>query len=157
MKKKYHLLLLVVILVFSLSIACTPQKKPTPVPKTNVSKEETPKATDNTRKAKAIADIIVKEKNDVKSATVVLTDNKAYVGINLKANVTGVNAENIKKDIATIVRNEDKSIDNVYVTEDADIVQRLKNIAGDIEKGKPVSGFLDEIEIMFKRITPSAK
>lgn len=161
MKSKGITLLLIACIIFSLFIGCTPQKRPapapTPAPKKSLTQKETKMTTDNTVKARTVADMIVKKHTDINSATVVLADTKAYVGIDLKANLSKTSAEKIKKDVADIVRNQDTRVKTVYVTEDADTVTRLKKVAKDTESGKPISGFLNELETMFKRITPSTK
>jgi len=44
---------------------------------------------------------------------------------------------------------------NNYIQEDADTFTRFGEIAMDIADGKPISGFMEEIENFFTRITPT--
>jgi len=39
--------------------------------------------------------------------------------------------------------------------EDADTFTRMKEMVDDIADGKPVSGFIDELDNMFTRVMPS--
>jgi len=43
----------------------------------------------------------------------------------------------------------------VGVSADPDIWKRIVSMADDIEDGKPLSGFANEIEEIFRRIAPS--
>lgn len=54
------------------------------------------------------------------------------------------------------VRNADRDITRVSVSADPDIFTRIDNIARDIGRGRPLSGFGDEIEEIIRRITPGA-
>jgi len=164
-RNKITALLLVLALVLSLSfgIGCTPQKKPAPVPEDSrdnmTDRDDRTNITDNetTRKAARIAQTIADKNPSVNSATVVLANETVYVGIDLEADVTGSKAEAVKREVAKMVKQVEPDVNTVYVTEDADTYTRLQKIARDIENGRPVSGFLDEIQNMFKRITPSMK
>ncbi|MFZ5944196.1 MAG: YhcN/YlaJ family sporulation lipoprotein [Bacillota bacterium] len=167
---KKLIMLLVIILIAALMIgsACTPQKRPAPAPnpapnnndpgvgdtrmedrnnnRTNTAQQE---------KAERLAQKIVRSVDNVNSVTVVFAEEIAYVGIDLYANISGNEAENIKKQVARVVKEDDPDIETVYVTQDADTYTRLQRIARDIEGGRPLSGFLDELQNMFRRITPS--
>jgi len=54
-----------------------------------------------------------------------------------------------------VVKKTDTEIETVYVMEDADTFTRMKEIGEDIANGKPVSGFAEELENMFVRVTPT--
>ena len=56
-----------------------------------------------------------------------------------------------------MVKKTDTEIETVYVMEDANTFTRMKEIGEDIANGKPVSGFVAELENMFVRVTPSPK
>jgi len=165
-KNKTIVLLLVVILlfVFTLGIACTPQQRPAPAPRTNdpgtgdTRMEQDNRNENNNEaqsKAKRLAEKIVDQVQGINSATVVFAEEIAYVGIDLHANYTGDEAENVKEQVARIVKQDDPDIETVYVTQDADTFTRMQKIGQDIENGRPISGFLDELQNMFKRVTPS--
>jgi YhcN/YlaJ family sporulation lipoprotein len=63
----------------------------------------------------------------------------------------------IKNEVTNTVKKEDSKIKTVYVTADADSVTRIKKFAADIAKGRPVSGFINELNEIGRRVTPSAK
>ncbi len=93
----------------------------------------------------------------IKSASVVVSGNNAYVGINIDVSGNLDNTkkvQNLKKLAADMVRKTDSSITTVYISADADFVQRLTKIANDIRNGTPVEGFRDELTELVKRITP---
>lgn len=96
--------------------------------------------------------------DSVNSATVVLANGSAWVGIDMKASTTTPTmTDEIKNQVTQLVKTEDQSIQTVYVTADADTVTRLKNIAQGLASGRPVSGFVQELGEIGRRITPSAR
>jgi YhcN/YlaJ family sporulation lipoprotein len=159
MKKKKLIITLVLLLTFSLviSFACAPQRRPAPAPDNNMTQNQNKTNTNDTARAKAIRDSIVKNHKDINGATVVLSDSTAYVGLDLKGNVSGSTADRLKTEVADTVKNQDRSIDRVLVSSDVKIVTRLKQIGRDIENGRPISGFINELDTMFRRVTPSGK
>lgn len=137
--------------------ACSPQKRPAPTPDQQVpapGPDTTPQATEDNKKADMLASKI-SDMSEVNSATVVLADRNAWVGVDLKAqtNLT----DTVKDNIIDRVKKEDKDIKTVYVTADADTVTRLRNIARDIAGGRPLSGFMDELNEIGNRIMPMQK
>ena len=93
--------------------------------------------------------------NDVNSATVVISGDTAIVGIDMKNNLEGNITDDLKGKVRKIVKDTDDKIDNVSVTADPDLYQRLSNMARDIRNGKPISGFSKEIQEILRRITPN--
>lgn len=156
-KRKILLTLFTVIFILSLAVAtaCNPVRRPGPV-----QPAPTPPApvapTQDTARAQALAKKI-SEMKDINAATVVLSGNKAWVGIDLVAKAEKKMTNAMKNEVTTLVKKEDKKIATVYVTADADTVTRLRNIARDIADGKPLSGFAKELNEIGRRITPSAK
>lgn len=158
-KRKVILIFFTAMLMLCVGVAtaCNLAKRPGPVqPAPTPSAPKTTPTTDDGATAKALARKISEMKN-VNSATVVLSGNSAWVGVDLAANLENKMTNNMKNEITEIVKKEDKKINTVYVTADADTVTRLRNIAGDIASGKPVSGFINELNEIGRRITPSAK
>ncbi len=146
-RRKNFVLLLTVMFVFSavIATACNPAQRPAP----------TTPAKDTTR-AQALAEKISDLKN-VNSATVVVSGDTAWVGVDLAAKLENKMTNAMKNEITNLVKKEDTKITTVYVTADADTVTRLRNIAKDITAGKPISGFINELNEIGRRITPSAK
>ena len=156
-KRKVLCTLFTVIFILSVfaATACNPARRPGPV-----QPAPTPPApvapTQDTARAQALAKKISAMKN-INAATVVLSGNKAWVGIDLAAKAEKKMTNAMKNEVTTLVKKEDKKIATVYVTADADTVTRLRNIARDIADGKPLSGFAKELNEIGRRITPSAK
>ncbi|MDX9871531.1 MAG: YhcN/YlaJ family sporulation lipoprotein [Clostridia bacterium] len=94
---------------------------------------------------------------EVNKATVVVNGNQAWVGVDLKAGAGARLTEKLKTKIMEMVKVQSNQISTVYVTADADVVTRLKNIADDIAAGKPVSGFRDELNDITTRIMPKVQ
>src|SRR5690625_3825148 len=60
--------------------------------------------------------------------------------------------DEVKNQIADIVQDVDNNIDNVYVTTSPDFVDLSENYANDLNNGKPVRGFFDQIGNTIERI-----
>jgi YhcN/YlaJ family sporulation lipoprotein len=88
---------------------------------------------------------------------VVLYSNSAWVGVDLAAGSENKLTNEMKNRITSLVKREEKGIDRVYVVADADSVSRLKEIAREVERGKPITGFLEELNEIGRRITPSSQ
>lgn len=95
------------------------------------------------------------ELNEVNNANVLITANTALIGIDIPKDASNESVTNIKNTVENKVKEVDREIDRVVVTADADLVTRMKNVGKDIESGKPISGFTNEIEEIIKRITPN--
>lgn len=169
-KNKQITILVVLVITLSLliGIACTPQQKPAPTPRDNdpgagdtrmerndPTRDRDTADNEAAEKAARMAEMIADKNPSVNSATVVFAEEVVYVGIDLKANRTGERAEAVKREVARMVKKQDPDVETVYVTEDADTYTRLQEIARDVEQGRPISGFLNELQNLFKRVTPS--
>ncbi|MBT2666513.1 YhcN/YlaJ family sporulation lipoprotein [Bacillus sp. ISL-4] len=94
---------------------------------------------------------------EVSNASVIVTENNAYVGAVLKDGGDKDISNDLKERIADAVRGADPSVDQVYVSTNPDFVQRMKGYANDIENGKPVAGFAKEFRELVTRIFPSPR
>lgn len=63
-------------------------------------------------------------------------------------------SDEVKNKISDIVKDIDDQIDNVYVSTSPDFFDLADNYIGDMENGKPISGFFDQIGNMIERIFP---
>ncbi|GIO21597.1 YhcN/YlaJ family sporulation lipoprotein [Oceanobacillus sp. J11TS1] len=114
--------------------------------------------------SKEAAEKITNEMDNIDNAYVLTTDNNAYVGANLDIENDRNNNNNndssmevtddIKNQIADIVRSVDPSIDNVYVTSNPDFLDLADNYVNDMDNGRPVEGFFDQIGGMIDRVFP---
>ncbi len=157
MNKKSGALILIFVLLFGLAVfsACNVQQRPETVqPEPNQPAPQDEGMAEDNREAEMLAEKI-EDLDEINSATVVLSNNTAWVGVDMKADTEDEVTENIKEEVSSIVKAEKDDITNVHVTADADTVTRLENIARDIADGKPVSGFVKELEEIGRRVTPS--
>lgn len=106
--------------------------------------------------AERLADI-ASDVEGVRDATVVITGDTAYVGIDIDSNTEDEQTNRVKDEVGERVKEEEDSIERVLVSADADTIERLEEIGEDIGDGRPISGFLDELTEMFRRPTPSAE
>ncbi|WP_034868795.1 YhcN/YlaJ family sporulation lipoprotein [Clostridium lundense] len=149
---------LLLVTVFSLNISACTTKKTTPTPpaaqkapeQTNVVQNTT---TELTQRADKIAKELTTIKG-VKSANVVISEERALVGINLDKNIEGKLTDNIKNEVDKKVKSVDPKIKTVATSADVDIVQRITNVGNGIRQGKPLSEFGNEVEEIFRRIMP---
>lgn len=65
--------------------------------------------------------------------------------------------DGVKNKIADIVQSIDNNIDNVYVTTNPDFADLTNDFMNDVDNGKPVRGFFDQIGNMIERVFPQNK
>ncbi len=104
-------------------------------------------------RADKIVDAVVKL-DEIQSATVVISEKTAVVGVNLKDSKTAEVDRELEKKVEDTVKKADSRIDRVAVTTDPDLFTRIENIAKETGRGRPLSGFGREIEEIIRRITP---
>ena len=115
----------------------------------------------------------VAELDEVDSATVIVTDNKAYAAVVLGDNKTAddnaaddnadtntngdeeLNAD-LEEKIADKVREADKDIKNVYVSLNPDFVERMTGYESKINEGEPVEGFFEEFTESVRNVFPDS-
>lgn len=138
----------------------TPRTGTTPRTSDNTTTPGTPRTVrrstttgDTGNRSKEIARDIAKEK-DIESASCVITGDTALVGLQFDKQYKGDVTDAVKKSVEKRVKEHEPSIKRVAVTADPDVLSRIKTMATDIEKGKPLSGFTTEIEEILRRINP---
>src|SRR5699024_6485083 len=62
--------------------------------------------------------------------------------------------DEVKNEIAEIFQDVDGDIDNVYVSTSPDFLDLVGNYSDDMDNGKPVRGFFDQIGNTIERIFP---
>lgn len=120
-------------------------KQTAPAPKFNQS----PQA-----KATRLVQLASSVKN-VNDATAVVIGRWAIVGIDVNANLDRPEVGVIKYTVAEALK-EDPQGATALVTADPDLFQRLREMASDIRKGRPVTGFMEELADIAGRIMPQA-
>ena len=104
--------------------------------------------TDLNQRAEKIADAVVNDVAQVKDARTVISEKMAYVSVAIDETADTAESATLKEEISDVVKKTDAEIETVYVMEDADTFTRMKEIGEDIANGKPVSGFVEELENM---------
>lgn len=123
--------------------------------------------------AEEAAERITDEIDEIENAYVLTTENNAYVAANFDRERNDRNrvnrisnrnqnnrfgddevSDDIKRQIADIVRSVDRDIDNVYVSTNPDFLDLITNYANDVDRGRPVGGFFDQIGNMIDRLFP---
>ncbi|KAB3538603.1 YhcN/YlaJ family sporulation lipoprotein [Alkaliphilus pronyensis] len=166
MKKNRFIFLATIIMVIAIALAgCSPAERPAPEtrrvePNQEMNDRNSPmnmqpgeEMQDLNIRADRIVNEVVKLE-EVRSATVVITENTALVGVNLTEETMGEMNSEMKKKIEDVVKRTDREIDEVSVSADPDIIERIENIASETARGRPLSGFGREIEELVRRMTP---
>lgn len=126
----------------------------------NAGNNTTTSNVDNTdlhQRAEKIAKAVTDEIPQVNDSRVVISERLAYVSVDIEKTADTAESATLKEEISNVVKKTDTEIETVYVMEDANTFTRMKEIGEDIANGKPVSGFVAELENMFVRVTPSPK
>jgi len=159
MKTKKFAILILSLLVMSLLIfsGCSTARKPVPnqtTPNQNQTNNDISQA-DQVGKAKAAR--IAREADQVdgvKRSTVVVTGTKAYIGLDINANIEKNQTKAVEDAVIKKIKGVEPSINTVYVSSDVDWVTRVKKVSQGISAGKPVSSFTRELGEIGRRITP---
>ena len=92
--------------------------------------------------------------NGVNNAIVLVNGNTAYVGIDSGKNITDNNMNDLKDQVIERTRRANPEITRVYVSSDMDTTERLRGYGTQVRAGRPITGFVNEIEEMFRRPLP---
>ena len=76
------------------------------------------------------------------------------IGIQFNDQYKGKLTDRIKEKVEERARDTDRRINRVVVTAEPDVVSRLEEMFREIGKGRPISGFTDELNEMINRINP---
>lgn len=90
---------------------------------------------------------------NVHDATAVVIGRYAIVGIDVNSKIERSQVGSIKYSVAESLK-EDPYGARAIVVADADTNQRLKEIAEDIEKGRPIQGIMEELADVAGRLMP---
>lgn len=104
----------------------------------------------------------IEQMTGVKDATVVVSGNTAYVGLNTDGNMTGKNIAYgntsgtavLKQSCAKRVRAANPQIQTVYVSTDANFADRLRSVGDGMRTGSPLSNFRNELNDLVRSLTP---
>jgi YhcN/YlaJ family sporulation lipoprotein len=92
----------------------------------------------------------------VDNATAVVSGNTAYVGIDMKTGNARANNDiaGIKRQCAQQIKAANPNVTTVYVSADADFIDRIRRIGDGVRNGRPVDGFRNELAELVRRLTP---
>ncbi|WP_449539875.1 YhcN/YlaJ family sporulation lipoprotein [Ferdinandcohnia sp. Marseille-Q9671] len=90
---------------------------------------------------------------NVNDATAVVIGKFAVVGIDVSAKLDRSRVETIKYSVAESLQHDPHGA-NAVVVADADTFERLRKMGQEIEKGRPITGILDELAQIVGRIIP---
>ncbi|MET0959259.1 MAG: YhcN/YlaJ family sporulation lipoprotein [Psychrobacillus psychrotolerans] len=89
---------------------------------------------------------------EVESASVLVTDNNAYVAVELKEGVD--ESEDLKTKISDAAKAENGDFNNVYVSANPDFTKQFKDYGDRIRADEPIEGFFDEFTDTVERVFP---
>lgn len=98
----------------------------------------------------------------VDNATVVISGNTAYVGVNTDGDLTGRNIaygtasdlSSVKRQCAQKIKTANPNIQTVYVSTDANFFDRLRRVGNGVRNGTPVESFRNELSNLIRNLTP---
>lgn len=93
----------------------------------------------------------------VRSSRVVISNERALVGVDISATTEGTITNDLKANIEKVVKSTDNKITTVAVSADPDIFKRITNVGEGIRSGRPFSEFGNEVEEIFRRIVPTTR
>lgn len=88
-------------------------------------------------------------------ASVMLTNQNAYVAVKLKHGQDLDATGHVKTQIADKVHMARPEVKNVYVSSNPDLIDRFKQYGEQIRQGKPISGILNEFNTTVQKIFPT--
>ncbi|TFE27841.1 YhcN/YlaJ family sporulation lipoprotein [Cohnella luojiensis] len=95
---------------------------------------------------------------EIDTAFVMMTDRNAYVAVTQDNDKrTGASpdlTDAIKDKVADQVKALSPSVENVYVSANADFVGRMQGYANDVRAGNPIQGLITEFNALVERVFP---
>ncbi|TQR05128.1 YhcN/YlaJ family sporulation lipoprotein [Psychrobacillus soli] len=91
---------------------------------------------------------------EVESVNVFVTDNNAYVAVDLKEGVDA--SEELENKVADEARATNANFNNVYVTTNPDFTKQFNEYGEKIRANEPVEGFFEEFTDTVQRVFPDA-
>ncbi|GIP39651.1 hypothetical protein J31TS4_29310 [Paenibacillus sp. J31TS4] len=96
---------------------------------------------------------LVKGIPQVEDARCLVFGNTAIVGINVKPDLERARVDSIKYSAAEALRKDPHGV-NAFVTADLDMTQRIREMAADVQAGRPIAGFAEELGDIIGRLMP---
>ncbi len=106
--------------------------------------------------AEEAADAVTDQVDDVRRAYVLTGDDNAYVAVVLHNddNNTEDLSDDLKEEVADVVKSTKRDLNNVYVSANPDFVNMTGDYVDRVGQGDPVEGFFEEFTQMLDRVFP---
>lgn len=155
--------ILTLVLTLGLLVSCQPANKPPAnesapapgMPETQRVKQTSPEPR-HTRNNQVVARRMVEIANrmpQVEGATALVVGGYTIVGLDLDPTLDRGRSGTVKYSVAQALQ-EDPQGANALVTADPDLVQRIRELADHMNKGRPISGLAEEMADIAGRISP---
>lgn len=153
-------LLCVVIVILTLAVGCSQAPKsgaPSQDPNQNqVKVQQIAPQKLEIKDSKAVAERLENLATSipqVESAHCVVFGDTAVVGINIKKDLDRAKVGTVKYSVAEALKKDPYGV-NAIVTADLDLDQRLRNIRDNIQAGRPITGFAEQMADIMGRVIP---
>ena len=92
----------------------------------------------------------VEAMNGVRNAVVIVNENAAYIGVEMEGARAGQLTTDMRDQIVERVRRIEPTVTRVQVSAETGVVERLRGFGTEIRGGRPVTGFMRDIEDLFR-------
>lgn len=113
----------------------------------------TKKPIENPNKVAAHLEMLARGVEGVRDANCVVFGNYAIVGIDVDERMERSRVGTLKYAVAEAFRKDPYGI-NAVVTADMDLAQRIREIRVDVNNGRPIAGFTEELADIVGRLVP---
>ncbi|MBB6215547.1 YhcN/YlaJ family sporulation lipoprotein [Anaerosolibacter carboniphilus] len=90
----------------------------------------------------------------VRNAVTLVNNNVAYVGLDVGTTLGDEDADYVRDEVINRIHTAEPTINRVYVSSNPDTLGRLRGFGNDIRGGRPITGFIDQVETLFRRTIP---
>lgn len=98
----------------------------------------------------------VEKLKEVSHASVIVVNDKAYVGVLMDKHAKGGLTEDIKKKISKEVKATDKNVKKVYTSSNPDVIERMGEYGDRLQGSQPVQGISGEFTQAMQKFFPNA-
>jgi len=99
----------------------------------------------------------VTDLSEIDHANVIVTDNNAYVAVQLNTSNGNQLTSSLRGKITKAVKSVDGNIDNVHISKNPQFYKRMARYTRNIRNGQTSSNFIDEFSDTIRRVFPDAR
>jgi len=163
---KIYKLIVVTSLSLNILAGCTPARKPEPLPPNPPPKRPpayTPPATPYMRPTPTPEDsdrlnmMLIRRVSSlpgVKSSSVVVVGNTAYVGVEKTANIGTAQVRDLKEDIPRAVKSFEPRVNTVMLTFRPDTKRLISKVSDDVAQGRPANIYASDLREIIEHSEP---